>query len=292
MNLPKPIPDRAAPAKPLAPAPVAPVEPTASTAIESLQAQLERCTEDLKKSHEELDAFSHAVSHDLRAPLRAIGGFGRFFHDEYGPTLDDRARGYLERMTSAAEQMNELIDGLLRYTEAGRNELRRRPLDLGELAGQIAGGLQRAAPTRRVEFTCMSNLHANGDERLVRLLLWHLLDNAWKFTGKVAEARVEMGRLEGDGGSFFFIHDNGAGFDVRYAARLFGLFQRLHPASDFAGRGIGLAVAQRIVHRHGGRIWAETRLNEGSTFCFTLPDGLSPARSTMARPAPSGPPVT
>lgn len=236
-----------------------------------LEAQLNRRTEELRRAHQELEAFSHAVSHDLRAPLRAISGFGRFLAEEYGSALDERARGYVSRVNEAAAQMNGLIDDLLLFTHAARTELRPRSLDLSALAQQIADTLHRASPNRRVEFTCMSGLRVSGDERLIRVLLTNLLDNAWKYTGKVDEPRVEMGRLEGHDGPFFFIHDNGAGFDVRYADRLFGMFQRLHSAAEFEGKGIGLATAQRIIHRHGGRIWAETKLNEGSTFFFTLP---------------------
>ncbi len=252
----------------------------------SLEAQLAERTEELRKARQELETFAHAVSHDLRAPLRAISGFGRFLAEEYGATLDEQARSYLSRMTEAAAQMNSLFDDLLLFAHAARSQLRRRPLDLSALARQIADTLDQAGAPRRVDFTCMSGLRVSGDERLIRVLLTNLLGNAWKYTGKVAEPQVEMGRLDGAEGSFFFIHDNGAGFDVRYAERLFGMFQRLHSAAEFEGRGMGLATAQRVVQRHGGRIWAETKLNEGSTFCFTLPDagGADFGRQSLISP--------
>ncbi len=238
----------------------------------TLEAQLALRTEELKRANQELDAFAHSVSHDLRAPLRAISCFGQFLTAEYGATFDERGRGYLRRVMEATALMNGLIDDLLQFARASRAEVRRRPLDLSVLARQIADMLQQAAPQRRVEFTCLAGLRVSGDERLIRLALGNLLGNAWKYTGKISEPRVEMGRMERDDGPVFFVRDNGAGFDARYADRLFGLFQRLHSAADFEGTGIGLATAQRIIHRHGGKIWAESKLNEGATFYFTLPD--------------------
>ncbi len=248
---------------------------------EMLETRVARLTEELAKANQELDALSHSISHDLRAPLRAISGFGHFLAGEYDSAFDERGRGYLRRMMEAAAQMNGLIDDLLQLARASRAELHRRPVDLSALAQEVARDLQLAAPERRVEFACATGLHVSGDARLLRMVLENLLDNAWKFTGKAAEPRVEVGRAGVNDEAAFFVRDNGAGFDVRYANRLFGAFQRLHSASDFEGTGVGLATAQRIIHRHGGKMRAETKLNEGATFYFTLPDereGESPGR--------------
>ena len=226
--------------------------------IESLEARLAGRTEELRRADRELDAFAHSVSHDLRAPLRAISGFGHFLTEEYASNFDDRGRGYLVRMMDAAAQMNGLIDDLLQFARASRLEL------------------QPAGVLGRVDFTCAPGLHAQGDPRLIRVVLMNLLDNAWKYTGKTAEPRVELGFTGDKKDTSFFIRDNGVGFDPRYADRLFGAFQRLHPVADFEGTGVGLATAQRIIHRHGGKIWAESKLNEGATFHFTLPTEGTP----------------
>ena len=244
--------------------------------IESLEARLAGRTEELRRAERELDAFAHSVSHDLRAPLRAISCFGHFLTEEYASNFDDRGRGYLVRMMDAAAQMNGLIDDLLQFARASRLELQRRPVDLGAVALEVVSELQPAGVLRRVDFTCAPGLHAQGDPRLIRVVLMNLLDNAWKYTGKTAEPRVELGFTGDKKDTSFFIRDNGAGFDPRYADRLFGAFQRLHPVAEFEGTGVGLATAQRIIHRHGGKMWAESRLNEGATFHFTLPTEGTP----------------
>ena len=243
---------------------------------ETLEARLAERTAELQKANEELDAFAHSVSHDLRAPLRAISGFGQFLAEENGAQLDDRGRVYLSRIREASTQMDALIDDLLQFARAARLELRRQTVDLSALAQGIARELQSAGSSRRVRFTCADGLRVRADARLVRVVLMNLLGNAWKYTGKTAEPEVEFGQSGAGGDASFFVRDNGAGFDPRYGHRLFGAFQRLHSAAEFEGTGIGLATAQRIIHRHGGRIWAESKLNEGATFHFTLPVGETP----------------
>jgi light-regulated signal transduction histidine kinase (bacteriophytochrome) len=194
-----------------------------------------------------------------------------FLEEECAPALDERGRGYLQRMLEATARMGTLIDDLLQFAHASRAELRRRPVDLSALAQEVVRDLQQAAPERRVQFLCAPGLNVSGDARLLRVVLVNLLGNAWKYTGKAAEPRVEFGRLNGDGETAFFVRDNGAGFDMRCAHRLFGAFQRLHSMAEFEGTGVGLATVQRIVHRHGGKIWAEAKVNEGATFYLTLP---------------------
>jgi len=260
----------------------------AEAEIRSLNAELEQRvadrTAELQEANKELDAFSYSVSHDLRAPLRAISGFGEFLNEECAAMLDERGRGHLRRMMEAAANMSRLIDDLLELARASRAELRRAPVDLSALARQVALDLQQAEPQRPVQFTCAPGLTADGDARLLRAALVNLLGNAWKYTGKVTAPRVEFGRVDHESGPAFFIRDNGAGFDMQYAQRLFGAFQRLHSMSDFEGTGVGLATVQRIIHRHGGKIWGEGKVGGGATFHFTLP----PAPRLPSPPHPHG----
>ena len=239
---------------------------------EELERRVAGRTAELVEANKELDSFAHSVSHDLRAPLRAISGFGQFLSEECAGALDERGRGYLQRMMDSAARMGTLIDDLMQFAHASRAELSRLPVDLSALAQEVARDLQLADPKRAVKFICQPGLHAPGDLRLLRVVLVNLLGNAWKYTGKVLEPQVEFGRTSAGGESAFYIRDNGTGFDMRYADRLFGAFQRLHPMAEFDGTGVGLATVQRIVHRHSGRIWAEARVNEGATFQFTLPE--------------------
>ena len=239
---------------------------------EELERRVAGRTAELVEANKELDAFAHSVSHDLRAPLRAISGFGQFLSEECASALDGRGRDYLRRMLDSAERMSTLIDDLMQFAHASRAELRRQPVDLSALAEEVARDLQLAGPKRVVKFVCAPGLHATGDSRLLRVVLVNLLGNAWKYTGKVAEPQVEFGCTGANGEGAFFIRDNGAGFDMRYVERLFGAFQRLHSMAEFEGTGVGLATVQRIIHRHGGRIWAEAGVNEGATFHFTLPE--------------------
>jgi DNA-binding response OmpR family regulator len=227
--------------------------------------------EDLQRKNKELEAFGYSVSHDLRAPLRAIDGFGRALEEDWGAKLDDHARDLLRRMLAASKRMGELIDDLLRLSRVGRTDLRREPVDLAALAKVVTSALEKSAPERRVEIVMPANLTADGDPRLLRLLLENLLGNAWKFTVRNPAARVELGcRVEG-GETIYFVRDNGVGFDMGFAGKLFTPFHRLHAEVDFPGTGVGLATVYRIIDRHGGRIWAESAPNKGTTFSFTLP---------------------
>ena len=254
--------------------------------LRQLKTQLEERvaerTVELIEANKELDAFAHSVSHDLRAPLRAIAGFGEFLARDCADALDERGRGHLQRMMGATGRMNTLIDNLLQFARAARSDLRRVPVDLSALAQQVARDLQEPGSGRRVNFICAPGLNATGDLRLLRLMLVNLLGNAWKYTGKVEEPRVEFGLSGAGGESSFFLRDNGAGFDMRYVDRLFGTFQRLHSMAEFEGSGVGLATVRRIIHRHGGKIWAEAEVNKGAIFYFTL-SGQSPPQ------APGGP---
>ena len=235
-----------------------------------LLSEAERRTAELAATNQELEAFSYSVSHDLRAPLRGIDGFSQALMNEYSDVLDEQAQHYLERVRTGSERMGQLIDDLLALSQVTRGEMRREEVDLSDLARTIVTGLQERDPQRQVEFIIQDGVVLNGDTRLLRVALENLLGNAWKYTGKKQKARIEFGRTEDDGKRTCFVRDDGSGFDMAYADRLFGAFQRLHDASEFEGSGIGLATVQRIINRHGGRIWAESAVGEGATFYFTL----------------------
>jgi light-regulated signal transduction histidine kinase (bacteriophytochrome) len=222
----------------------------------------------------ELDALGYGISHDLRAPLRHVSGFSQALLEDCGDQLDATGRDYLRRIVAGADRMAAMLDGLLELARLGRAELRREPVDLGALAAEAADELAATAGERSVRVRIAPSLVATGDPRLLRVLVGHLIGNAWKFTAHEPAAQIAVGAGEGEG---FFVADNGVGFDMSQAERLFMPFQRLHPASQFPGTGIGLAAAQRIVHRHGGRIWADAATGEGATFTFTLPDRLEEA---------------
>lgn len=224
----------------------------------------------LESVNHELEAFSYSVSHDLRAPLRAVDGFSRILLDEYADRLDDTGKDRLKRVRAAAQHMAVLIDDLLKLSRITRSELKRENIDLSALANEVIEELRKQEPDRAVECTVEPGLIVWGDARLLRIVLDNLLGNAWKFTSKRPEARIEFGRQMQDDEPAYFVRDNGAGFDMAYAEKLFGAFQRLHDTSEFPGTGIGLATAQRIIHKHGGRIWAEGEVEQGATFYFTL----------------------
>jgi light-regulated signal transduction histidine kinase (bacteriophytochrome) len=237
-----------------------------STANANLQ-QAKAATEAVNR---ELEAFSYSVAHDLRAPLRSIDGFSLALLEDCADVLDDAGKQHLRFVREAAQDMAALIDGLLSLSRVTRSELRREMVDLAELARSILAQFRRVTPDRDVETVVAEELAAEGDARLLRGLLENLLGNAWKFTGRRATARIEVGLTQSGGERTYFVRDNGAGFDMAYAGKLFGTFQRLHLSSEFEGSGIGLATVQRIVHRHGGRVWAESAVGRGATFYFTL----------------------
>ena len=231
--------------------------------------QLRLAKEAAESASRELEAFSYSVAHDLRTPLRAISGHVGILNQDFGDRLDAAAKHSLRRITTGAEHMGQLIDALLDLSRVSRTQLSQGSVNLTELAQTVIGQLRAAEPTRVVEVVIGEGLRANGDEPLLRALLDNLLGNAWKFSAERAPARIELGQLTGEA-PVYFVRDNGAGFDLANAERLFAPFQRFHSASEFPGTGIGLATAARIVRRHGGRIWAEAAVNQGATFFFTL----------------------
>lgn len=221
-------------------------------------------------ANRELEAFSYSVAHDLRAPLRSIDGFSQALLEDCVDRLDADGKRYLQNVRESAQQMGNLIDDLLNLSRVTRSELRREQLDLSGLAHTVLARLRDAQPDRRVDISIQEGLAANADPRLLDVALTNLLSNAWKFTRKRAPARIEFAAKADGQAPVYFIRDNGAGFDEAYAGKLFGVFQRLHTADEFEGTGIGLATVQRIVRRHGGRIWAEGKVDVGATFYFTL----------------------
>lgn len=241
--------------------------------VRRLNAELEQRvrlrTSQLEAANRELEAFSYSVSHDLRAPLRAIEGFSRILF-ETSSALGEEERGHLERIGRAAEKMSQLIDDLLTLSRIGRRELNVRRVDLADLAKEVFAELREAEPDRNVECIVAGPLPALGDPSLLRIVLQNLLSNAWKFTSRQPQARIEVTSETTDDGVQYVVRDDGAGFDERYADRLFVPFQRLHSESEFKGTGIGLAIVHRVIARHGGRIRAESRVGQGTTFRFTL----------------------
>jgi PAS domain S-box-containing protein len=235
-----------------------------------LNADLLRQKTELEAVNRELEAFSFSVSHDLRAPLRHISGFTRILQEEYGAKLDATGQGYLDRIERSCGTLARLINELLELARISRSEIHLRNLSLSRMAQEIAVELQLSGPPREVSFRIAEGITAVGDETLIRLMMTNLLGNAYKYTGKTAAARIEFGVEQQDGRSAFVVRDNGAGFDMKYADKLFAAFQRLHSSEDFEGTGVGLAIVQRIVHRHGGLIRAEGEPGVGAAFYFTL----------------------
>jgi signal transduction histidine kinase len=228
-----------------------------------------------------LEAFSYAVSHDLRAPLRAIGGFSDILAEEFGTILGDQGMAHLERVRTSVRRMGELIEGMLTLSKVMKANLKRDTVDLTALAEAVAQEARETAPGRLADFVIQRDLHAVGDRVLLRAVLDNLIGNAWKFTMHCQRARIEIGRQrDAEGQAIFYVRDNGAGFDMSHAHKLFAPFQRLHRQEDFPGTGVGLATVQRVIARHGGKIWAESQPGAGTTFFFTLPDaGETPPQS-------------
>jgi light-regulated signal transduction histidine kinase (bacteriophytochrome) len=243
---------------------------SANEELRRLNETLRQQKDAVERANRELESFSYSVSHDLRAPLRRIDGFSQAVLEDCTDKLGEKDRLYLGYVREAAQRMGQLIDDLLSLARVARGDFRPVEVDLSALARGIADRLGAAAPERAVVFSIEEGLRCQGDPRFLSVLLENLLGNAWKFTSKRATAEIAFGRREIDRRPTYFVSDNGAGFDMRYAEKLFGVFQRLHSAEEFDGTGIGLATVQRIVQRHDGRIWAEGKVDGGATFYFTL----------------------
>jgi len=239
-------------------------------AARELAAEQAELVRDLEHKNRELESFSYAVSHDLRAPLRRIDSFTRAVLDTQGGALEDDGRRFLDRVRESIREMAQLIDDVLYLSRVTRAELREQEVDLSALAALAAERLRESAPDREVEVRIRPGVVVTGDAQLLRIAVENLVQNAWKFTGRQPAARIEFGVGNLTGEPAYFVRDNGAGFDMAYVNRLFGPFQRLHLADEFPGSGIGLATVQRIVHRHGGRVWAEGLVGQGATFHFTI----------------------
>lgn len=226
----------------------------------------------LQTANQELEAFSYSVSHDLRTPLRAIDGFSQAVLEDYSEKLDDQGKNYLQRIRSATQRMGELIDDMLGLSNISRVEMQRHTVNLSALAADVVAELQSSEPDRNVDWQIESGLTTEGDAQLLRVALANLLGNAWKYTSKTENPTIKFGAKQSpEGNKEFFVSDNGVGFDMTYASKLFGAFQRLHTVSEFPGTGIGLATVQRVIHRHGGHVHGEGFVNQGATFYFSLP---------------------
>jgi two-component system, NtrC family, sensor kinase len=246
------------------------LEAAETRAAHQLTETREALVEELQRKNKELEAFSFSVSHDLRAPLRGIDGFSQALQEEYGDVLDATGKDYLSRVRAAAGRMAELIDDMLELSRISRGDLRRARFDLSAEARLVTEELAKANPGRQVEVTIPEGIFVDADRRLARIVLENLFGNAWKFTSKVAFAKVELSVVELSNERAFCVRDNGAGFNMSHADKLFRPFQRLHSGTDFAGTGIGLATVQRVVDRHGGRVWAESSVGNGAAVFFTL----------------------
>ncbi len=246
----------------------------AEDAVRQLNLELERRVQErtaqLEIANKELEAFSYSVSHDLRAPLRAVSGYSRLLFDEFSDSVDEIGKTYLKYLMSGSQRMNMLIDDLLRLSQVTRSEMRPSQVDLSALVNFIASDLKRSEPQRQVEFVIANGIIVHADANLMRIALENLLNNSWKFSSKHSQARIEFGVTDEEGTNDYFVRDDGAGFKMESVGRLFVAFQRLHPLSDFDGTGIGLATVQRIISRHGGKVWAEGAVEQGATFYFTL----------------------
>jgi signal transduction histidine kinase len=242
------------------------------TALNSdLEARVDQRTRELAVSNQELEAFSYSVSHDLRAPLRTIDGFSLALLEDFADNLNAEGRDYISRVRGGVQRMGTLIDALLQLSRVTRSDIQSEPVDLSQLAMLVFNELQASDPERHVTFLAQPGLQARGDPRLLRIALENLIGNAWKFTSKTADARIQFGSSLREGRTVYFIRDNGAGFDMQYVDRLFTAFQRLHGDREFKGSGIGLATVSRIIHRHHGTIGAESEAGHGATFYFYLP---------------------
>lgn len=234
--------------------------------------KIRRQNSELNELNKEIATFSYSVSHDLRSPLRGIDGFSQALLAEYAAKLDDQGKHYLDRVRAATQLMGTLIDDLLSLSRVTSKKMNLETINLSDMARQIARELQKEHPERQTEWVIGDGITARGDNGLMAIAMTNLLNNAWKYTGKLPEARIEFGLARAEDEAVYFVKDNGAGFDMLYKDKLFGPFQRLHTATDFPGNGIGLATVKRVIHRHGGRVWAEGAVNKGAAFYFTLND--------------------
>lgn len=241
-----------------------------ATALQKLNSELRFQAAELVALNKEFEAFSYSVSHDLRAPLRRILGFSRIILEDHSAQLDELAHGHMRRIIEGCQRMDQLIEGMLALSKLTRKELVLEAVDLSELVRKAGQELRDTAPNRKVAFQIAEGIFANGDRTLLQAVIMNLVSNAWKFTMRQPEAYIEFGSHQEDGKQVYFLKDNGAGFDMQYADKLFGVFQRLHPVEEFEGTGVGLATVRRIIERHGGKIWANGQINNGATFFFTL----------------------
>ncbi len=244
-------------------------------ANEHLEDEVQARTSELRATNRELEAFTYSVSHDLRSPLRSVDGFSAALLEDFSDKLNDAGRDYIARIRAASQRMGNLIDSLLHLSRVSRQDMQFRSVDLVQLAQEIVDELRSANPGRFVSFVCPQTLMAQGDRDLLRIVLENLLGNAWKYTGNTENPQVELGSYNRDNETVYCVRDNGAGFDMKYVDKLFGPFQRLHRDQEFEGLGIGLATVARIIHRHGGEIWAEGQVDQGATFYFTLISGTN-----------------
>ena len=239
--------------------------------LQRYQEHLEYRTVQLVEANKELENLAYAIAHDLRSPLRGIDGFSQFLIEGYHDQIDVQGKNYLNRICAAVQQMSQLLDDILLLLRVIRSEMNIQSVNLSKMAKEIAADFHKTQPDREVEFIIQQEIRVLADAHLMRIVLENLLGNAWKFTSKKSTALIEFGVQQIEGIPVYFIRDDGAGFDMNYAQKLFGAFQRLHTVNEFAGTGIGLATVQRIIHRHGGKVWAEGEVEKGATFYFTVP---------------------
>lgn len=239
--------------------------------VAALNRKLRRDATQIEATNRELEAFSYSVSHDLRAPLRSITSFSQALLEDCADTLDEQGRDYLDRVVRSGQRMAELIEDMMVLSRISRSEMQRGPVDLSATALEIADELAQGQPDRDVEVDVKPGLVADGDPKLLRIMIENLLGNAWKFTALQPDPCIEFGALPSDNGErVFYVRDNGAGFNMEHAGRLFTPFQRLHREAEFPGSGVGLATVQRVVRRHGGKVWAQGKVSHGATFFFTV----------------------